>query len=280
MKRCGLCLVAACLVAACSSTSNDFAGDPQSEELIQKVDHEDEMDHEGHAHGHSTLREFVGASRPKLNVEVTADPVSGVNVHVTSDLQVETSAASSEHVDGQGHYHLLVNGVKVLRFYNEWIHYSELAPGDHTVGVELASNDHSIYIWDGKKVSVETFISLKEPKEHHHHSDDFVEFVGASPTLDIEVIEDKKSGWNVYVGLVGMLIDPVMGDGNHVDGAGHLHLYLNGEKTARLYGTATHIDSFPNGKVEVMVALYNNLHKPYAVNGETLSATALVVNTG
>ena len=94
------------------------------------------------------------------------------------------------------------------------------------------------------------------------------------------MIEDKKSGWNVYVELAGMVIDPVMGDGNHVDGAGHLHLYLNGEKTARLYGTATHIDSFPNGKFEVMVALYNNLHKPYAANGETLSATALVVNTG
>ena len=64
------------------------------------MDHEDEMDHEGHAHVHSTLREFVEASSPKLNVKVTADPVSGVNVRVTSDRQVEPSAASSDHVDG------------------------------------------------------------------------------------------------------------------------------------------------------------------------------------
>lgn len=70
-----------------------------------------------------------------------------------------------------------------------------------------------------------------------------------------------------------------MGDDNHVDGVGYLHLYVNGEKAARLYGTATHIESLPHGEVEVMVALYNNLHKPYVHNGDTLSASALVVNS-
>lgn len=279
MKYHVLCLMFACLLAACGSASNDLADDPEPAELIQTVDHEVEVDHGGHGHDHSILREFVGSGSPKLSVEVTADSARGVNVHVTSDLQVAPFAASSHHVDGQGHYHLLVDGVKVLRFYNEWIHYSDLAPGDHTVGVELAANDHSVYAWDGKKVSAEPAISLKESSAHHHHSGAFVEFVGASPTLDIEVIEDKKSGWNVYVELAGMVIDPTMGADNHVDGVGHLHLYVNGEKASRLYGTATHIESLPHGEVEVMVALYNNLHKPYVHNGDTLSASALVVNS-
>ena len=167
MKYHVLCLMFACLLAACGSAPNDLADDPEPAELIQTVDHEVEVDHGGHGHDHSILREFVGSGSPKLSVEVTADSARGVNVHVTSDLQVAPFAASSHHVDGQGHYHLLVDGVKVLRFYNEWIHYSDLAPGDHTVGVELAANDHSVYAGDGKKFSAETAISLKVDSYKH-----------------------------------------------------------------------------------------------------------------
>lgn len=260
------CLLLSTGLLACGS------GNSATEAVAQEEVH--------HHHSHSQLTEYQSSQRPKLSVVATADPVTGVNIHVSSDLEVMPSAASGEHVNGQGHFHLVVNGSKVLRFYNEWIHYSDLEQGTNTIAVEMATNDHAVYSWQGAKLVAEVVVEQTEVSSghHHHHSMGSLEFVGDQPALGINVIEDSVSGWNVHLEYSGVNIDPTAGDGKHRDGVGHLHLYANGEKLSRLYGQDAHISELPKGEVELSVGLYNNEHRPYTWNGEQIVATVVVAN--
>ena len=61
-------------------------------------------------------------------------------------------------------------------------------------------------------------------------------------------------------------------------GEGHAHVYVNGTKIARLYGTWMHIGSLPPGDVEVRVALSSNDHKALAVNGQPVQVAVAVAN--
>lgn len=264
LKLAAACLVSSVGLISCGSSEST------NEDVSKQESH--------HDHSHSELTEYQSDERPKLSLSVTADPVVGVNIHISSDLDVVPSAASGKHVNGEGHFHLLVNGSKVLRFYNEWIHYSDLEPGVNVVAVEMATNDHSIYSWQGEKLRAEVLVERTEVSGHHHHSAESIEFVGEKPALSIDVSEDPMSGWNVHLEYSGIEIDPFTGGGKHRDGAGHLHLYANGQKLSRLYGRDTHVPELPKGEVELSVGFYNNEHLPFTWNGQPIVATTVVMN--
>ena len=115
----------------------------------------DGHDHSAHGHGaavaangHSHLHdEFVsipsGPDAPTLDIDLTPDPVAGWNLHVkTSRFEFAPHSASRDHVPGQGHAHVYVNGRKIARLYGPWMHLASLPDGPATVRVTLSTNDH------------------------------------------------------------------------------------------------------------------------------------------
>ena len=73
-------------------------------------------------HDHGSPVDFEGADIPTLGVRVEPDPAGGINITVdTTNFVVAPEAASTTHVEGEGHFHLYVDGTKVQRFYNEAI---------------------------------------------------------------------------------------------------------------------------------------------------------------
>ena len=71
-------------------------------------------------------------------------------------------------------------------------------------------------------------------------------------------------------------LSPENVNGDHVAGEGHLHIYANGQKLGRLYGTATHIAALPDGDVEISVVAYTNDHMPYELDGQPISDAVTV----
>lgn len=287
-RRLSAALFAITLIAAAcgdddtttDATADDGAPDTDMIDMDDDIgDHDDGamVDPDGHDDGATT--EVEGVVIPTVAVEVFADPASGVNIHVTStDFDVAPTAASTEAVQGQGHYHLYVDGEKVLRFYNDWIYYAGVVDGVVEIGVELSANDHSSYTVDGEVIIDTVAFTVPEHShdEHSHDDPEPLEFAGAAPTLAVEVVDDPKSGWNAFVTLDGMTLSPEHAGGDHVDGEGHLHIYANGQKLGRLYDLATHIGALPDGEVEITVAAYANDHRPYVVDGAEVSASATV----
>lgn len=97
-----------------------------------------------------------------------------------------------------------------------------------------------------------------------------------APKLQIAIIQDPMSGWNLHVMTENFRFTPENASLTHVPGEGHAHVYVNGTKLARLYGNWMHIDSLPTGTNEISVSLNANDHNQLTVGGEPLSDSLTV----
>ena len=98
------------------------------------------------------------------------------------------------------------------------------------------------------------------------------------PGIEIELIEGLHGGWNLHLMTQNFVFSPENEGKAHVDGVGHAHLYINGEKVARLYGPWYHIKDLPKGKHKIKVALTSNNHSEYAVDGTPVADTMVLIN--
>ncbi|HAS10756.1 MAG TPA: hypothetical protein DCS55_09630, partial [Acidimicrobiaceae bacterium] len=81
-----------------------------------------EMADGGHSHGEGI--EVGDADEiPTVAITATPDAKSGINLQVqTTGITFAPEHASSEHVLGEGHAHVYVDGEKYGRVYGEWMH--------------------------------------------------------------------------------------------------------------------------------------------------------------
>jgi len=141
---------------ATKMNSADLAGEDTHEAMS------DEMQMEVAMHQHDIVEVAPGTPVPTLDFDITKDPVSGYNVHLTTtNFTFVPANASTEHVAGEGHAHIYVDGVKINRVYGDWYHLGTLgAPGEHEVRVELSANDHSTYAVNGEEIGVSKMVAV------------------------------------------------------------------------------------------------------------------------
>ncbi len=123
------------------AAANGITLDGHDHEAHDAMDHST-MDHGGMAHDEVFSLE-VTATSPTLTVVVLEDPASGYNLHImTENFTFSPENASLDHIEGEGHAHVYINGVKLGRFYGPWVHLDNLPEGEVTVEVTLNANDH------------------------------------------------------------------------------------------------------------------------------------------
>jgi len=121
----------------------------------------DHATHGGHAQG-ELLSLTAGPSAPTLKIMVMPDPASGWNLHIMAEnFKFAPENASRDHIDGEGHAHVYVNGNKLARLYASWMHIADLMPGQHVITVSLNSNDHRQLAIDDKPLRVEQTITVE-----------------------------------------------------------------------------------------------------------------------
>lgn len=98
------------------------------------------------------------------------------------------------------------------------------------------------------------------------------------PEVTLAVSEDALSGWNVVVSTHNFSFAPEMVNQANVPHHGHAHLYVNGQKIARLYGPAFHIADLPEGRNVVSVSLNANDHSDLTLNSQPIVAEVTVMN--
>ena len=104
--------------------------------------HETAAGHAAGLHDHATPHSLPPSSAPTVDMALTPDPVSGWNLHVaTENFNFAPERAGQEHVSGEGHAHVYVDGDKIARLYGPWMHIPSLS-GGATVEVTLNGNDH------------------------------------------------------------------------------------------------------------------------------------------
>ena len=238
---------------------------------------------DGHTHGPAGAVEVTWSPVPTVSVEVLEDPMAGWNLHATvTGHRLAPENVSTAPVDGEGHLHLYVDGVKVTRLYGEWFALGELDPGEHEIRVELSANDHSPLAVDGEVIDATATVTVAQPDgaAPHRHAEALEVTWSPVPTVSVEVLEDPMAGWNLHATVTGHRLAPENVSTAPVDGEGHLHLYVDGVKVTRLYGEWFALGELDPGEHEIRVELSANDHSPLAVDGEVIDATATVTVAG
>ena len=93
------------------------------------------------------------------------------------------------------------------------------------------------------------------------------------PSVTVELVDDPAGGWSLHAVPSNFRLAPENASGGHVDGEGHMHLYINGDKAARVYETWHQMPPLPAGTHEITVALQTNDHAPLTAGGAAVEAT-------
>ncbi|MCF6521899.1 hypothetical protein [Streptomyces sp. JJ36] len=93
-----------------------------------------------------------------------------------------------------------------------------------------------------------------------------------APAVRLEVTPDSESGWNVQVKTERYRWAPGKAGQQAAGGEGHAHLYLDGERIARLYGEWFHVpaDAVPDGPHELSAILTASDHSAWAADGRPI----------
>ena len=92
-----------------------------------------------------------------------------------------------------------------------------------------------------------------------------------APTLHLRLIRLKTGGVIIRAITENFVFTPDNIDKPPVAGAGHGHLYIDGEKIGRVLGKWHLVDSLPQDAETLSVTLYSNDHRAYAVDGIPIS---------
>ena len=113
--------------------------------------------------------------------------------------------------------------------------------------------------------------------DHHHASGTPSEVVSELPvSMSITAQADADGGIDVHITTAGFRFAPELVDQAHTPGAGHAHIYLDGEKLGRVFESDYHIADAPPGKREVRVSLNTNDHSELVYDGERVEAAAKI----
>ena len=98
------------------------------------------------------------------------------------------------------------------------------------------------------------------------------------PSLIVHLFPDSMDGYNLFLETQNYRFTPENVDDVIVANEGHAHLYVNGEKIARLYSQWRHLPRavFEDGVNRLQVELNANDHSIWGVAGEPIGADVLV----
>ena len=117
--------------------------------------------------------------------------------------------------------------------------------------------------------------SASTSHEESGHHDKTIEAAGAM-SVDIQTFADSVTGLNVQIIPRGFTFAPENVNKAHVDGEGHAHIYVDGEKISRVYTPWYYLGDLEPGEHEIRVTLNANSHEEFTYGGSKVQAVKVV----
>lgn len=121
--------------------------------------------------------------------------------------------------------------------------------------------------------------ALEQPKETGGHAHETRDVTGVVPSVDLVLHDDPAGGYIAQVLVTNFVFAPENVSTEAIDGEGHAHMYVNGEKINRVLGEWYNIGKLGEGEHEISVRLSSNDHFELTTDGELImdSETVTVV---
>ena len=94
--------------------------------------------------------------------------------------------------------------------------------------------------------------------------------------VKLELTKDPMSGWNLFIETTNFKFTPENVNQPHQSGTGHAHLYINGQKYARVYSPYFYLPDLVGGKNELRVTLNANGHENLALKEKPIEKTVII----
>lgn len=238
----------------------------QDSETEDKKHNMDSM-HDMEMH-HATV-EALQEMNVKLNVY--KDIFSGYSIQlIVNGLTFTPENAGEQHVDGEGHAHLYIDGEKIARVYGTSFHLGNiLSEGEHEITISLNGNDHSPYTYDGELV--EDTVTVEVGRHGTVTADEEM-------LVELSTYEDSLGGYNIHIQPTGFAFSAANPGTLHVNGKGYAQIFVNGKVLFRSYTPWYNLGSnlFREGENEIRVKLLSNDHNYYTYENKAVSVTVTV----
>ena len=93
---------------------------------------------------------------------------------------------------------------------------------------------------------------------------------------DLVLTKDPMSGWNLFIQTSNFRFTPENVNQAHQVGEGHAHLYINGQKFARIYGPFFHLPDLAGDQNEIKVTLNAKGHENLAIKETPIEKSVVV----
>lgn len=115
-------------------------------------------------------------------------------------------------------------------------------------------------------------------KPGHQHPKFDVTQVSPRPEVSLQVTKDSRKGWNIRVQPKNFSFAPQNVGGEQLATEGHVHLYVDGQKVARMYSEWFHIPPLPPGSHTVRATLNANDHSDLVIDGQVIEAKQTITD--
>lgn len=113
--------------------------------------------------------------------------------------------------------------------------------------------------------------------EHGHNGTATETLVSEAPVgVSITAEVDAQGAVDVEIDVEGMRFAPESVDQEHTAGAGHAHIYVDGEKLGRVFESSYRIENLPPGDHDIRVSLNTNDHRELVYDGKVAEDTVTV----
>lgn len=112
--------------------------------------------------------------------------------------------------------------------------------------------------------------------KHHHHKQVEIPATQEAPKVDLIVHKDTMKGWNLEIKVANFKFAPERINKNSALNEGHAHLFINGKKITRLYGSWYYLNNLEPGNNEISVTLNTNKHEDLAIGGKVIKDTEVI----
>ena len=109
-----------------------------------------------------------------------------------------------------------------------------------------------------------------------HDQEPSTEMALDMPSVMVMVHPDAHKGWNIEVQTENFSFAPEQVNEANQPNVGHGHLYVNGEKVTRLYGSWFYLENLDPGNHEITVSLHANSHEVWTHEGEAIAHTTMI----
>ena len=130
-----------------------------------------------------------------------------------------------------------------------------------------------------KKIIYSLFLIFFYQNLFAHHPGHKIEAEAPYPIINLKLIKDSMDGYNLFIELNNFTLAPEQVGKNNKSNTGHLHLYVNDIKIARVYSRWIHIpERYFNLKENLIrVTLNANMHGGFTIDGKLIEA--ILINT-